>query len=187
MKWGVYPGSFNPPTRGHLAIMAAVIDQHELGRLDVVLSQVALAKETVERPTLLDRVGVLQRSVSHIPEISVVVTDRQLLVDIARGYHVLVMGADKWVQIQDPVFYNNSPTERDAAMAALPTLAIAPREGLDIPVGSMLELPGWVAEVSSTEARAGNIDAMTPAAQRFDADTGAWTDPDRYDQHQADM
>ena len=63
------------------------------------------------------------------PWIGVAVTDDLHLADIAQGYDVLVLGADKWVQVLDPSFYD-SPTARDAAVRRLPRLAVAPRDGL---------------------------------------------------------
>ena len=39
MKRGVYPGSFNPPTVGHVAIVEAAIRLHDLDRIDLVVSE----------------------------------------------------------------------------------------------------------------------------------------------------
>ena len=36
--------------------------------------------------------------------------------------------------------------------------------------------------VSSSEARAGSTEWMAPAARAFDRRTGAWSDPDRYEE-----
>ncbi|WP_419919708.1 hypothetical protein [Candidatus Poriferisocius sp.] len=47
---GVYPGSFNPPTIGHLAIARAAPAQQGLDRVDLAVSRVALGKELVARP-----------------------------------------------------------------------------------------------------------------------------------------
>ena len=49
------------------------------------------------------------------------------------------MGADKWQQIQDPVFYDNNPQLRDSVLSTLPKVAVAPREPFETP--SELELP----------------------------------------------
>ena len=35
------------------------------------------------------------------------VTDAQLIVDIARDYDVVVMGADKWAQVRDAAWYGD--------------------------------------------------------------------------------
>ncbi len=176
---GVYPGSFNPPTVAHLAIAEAARSAHDLDRLVLSISRSALAKEHVEHPPFDDRVAVLEASVAHLEWLEVAVTDDQLLADIADGYDVLVVGADKWRQIQDPVWYDDDPVARDAALARLPTIAVVPREGIDVPPELVLHVPGGAADgVSSTRARAGELDLMTPAARAHARRTGAWL-PDR--------
>lgn len=179
-RFGVYPGSFNPPTVGHLAIAVAARDQRGLERVDLAVSRVALGKEQVERPRFEDRIAVIEASVAEIDGLEVVVTDHQLLVDIAQGYNVLVMGADKWAQVQDPAFYGNSVEARDRAVEALLELelAIAPRPPFAVPSGAELDIASEVVEVSSSGARQGRLEWMTPAARAYDDATGAWSDPD---------
>ncbi len=186
MRSGVYPGSFNPPTTAHLAIAEAALTQRSLDRVDLVVSRIALAKEEIERPRLDDRVEVLRASVSALTWARVVVTDDQLLVDIAAAYDVVIMGADKWEQVNDPAFYGGSLAERDAALARLPELAIAARPPLDPPEAHRLIVDGGIGRVSSTAARAGASRHMTAAAAEFDRVTGAWSDPERYDRWVAD-
>ena len=178
---GVFPGSFNPPTTAHLAISEAVLAQHCLEVLVWSVSRVALAKEDVQRPRLADRITVLERVAADCDWLEISVTEAQLLSEIAAGFDVIVMGADKWQQIHDPVFYGNDPTHRDASLAALPTVAIAARPPHQCPAELLLNLPGWVGTVSSTQARSTDPALMAPEAARFDAETGAWTDPARYE------
>lgn len=184
MTVGCYPGSFNPLTVAHLAIASAARHACRLDRLDLVLSQVALGKEDVERARWKDRLTVLQRAAASRPWLRAVVTDQQLLVDIAAGYEVLVLGADKWAQVQDPGFYDGSVQARDAAIAGLPALAIARREGaqVTVPAGAtVLVLPAMIEKVSSTAVRAGSHQWMASEAAEFAAETGAWLDPLRYE------
>ena len=178
---GVFPGSFNPPTTAHLAISEAVVVQHRLDVLVWSVSRVALAKEDVQRPRLADRIAVLESVAAGLDWLEISVTDVQLLSEIGAGFDVIVMGADKWQQIHDPVFYGNDPARRDASIAALPTVAIAARPPHDCPAKLVLDLPDWVGAVSSTQARTTDPALMTPEAARFDAETGAWTDPARYE------
>lgn len=178
---GVFPGSFNPPTAAHLAISEAVLRQHRLDVLVWSVSRVALAKEHVQRPRLADRIAVLEDIAAPIDWLKISVTDAQLLSEIAAGFDVIVMGADKWQQIHDAVFYGNDPARRDASVAALPTVAIAARPPHDCPAELVLDLPDWVGTVSSTQARTADPALMAPEAARFDAETGAWTDPARYE------
>ena len=84
------------------------------------------------------------------------VTEQRLLVDIARGYDVLIMGADKWAQVNDPHYYDDDPAHRDAAIAALPELAIAPRPPLAVPERWRLDVADEHAAVSSSAVRAGH-------------------------------
>jgi hypothetical protein len=176
---GAFPGSFNPLTAGHLAVADAARRDCRLDRLDLIVSRLALAKETVERPRLEDRVAVLRAAASSRPWLGVVVTDAQLIADVATGYDVVVMGADKWVQVVDPAFYGGSMEARDAAVARLPTVAIAPRRPFDLPDGIVaLDVSH---DASSTAVRQGRTDWMAAEAAAFDARTGAWSDAERYD------
>lgn len=177
---GVYPGTFNPPTPAHLEIAAAARRRHRLQRVDLAVSRISLGKEDLERPLLEHRVAVLEADVAEVDWLAVVVTDARLIVEIARGYDVVIMGADKWAQVRDASWYR-SPADRDRALAELPVLAIAPRPPYTVPVEHLLDVPPDLTEVSSTAARDGRRDLMTPAAARFDEQTGAWTDPARYE------
>ena len=179
-RLGVYPGSFNPPTIGHLAIAQAAMDQRSLERVDLAVSRVPLGKELAVVPAFDDRISVLEASVADIDGVEVVVTELQLLVDIAQGYDVVVMGADKWAQVQDPVFYGDSVEARDRAVEGLLVLelAIAPRPPFEAPTGAELDISSEMAVVSSSGARQGRLEWMTPAARAFDDATGAWSDPD---------
>ncbi len=193
----VYPGSFNPPTKAHLAIAELAIAQLRLTSVTFALSRVALAKESVERPVLDHRVSVVRQSVAHLNTaevtVEVMVTDHQLLVDIADGFDVLIMGADKWEQIHDVVFYDGDPIRRDDAIARLPDVALVPRPPTHVgrPGAQLLNLDSpteqMIDGVSSSLARDGNHEIMTPEAQAFDEATGAWTDPQRYEAYLAKL
>jgi hypothetical protein len=99
------------------------------------------------------------------PWLGVVVTEQLHLADIAQDYDVLVLGADKWMQVLDVAFYG-SEKERDAAVARLPRLAVAPRHDFPVPDNCILlevDLP----HVSSTAARSGQSDLVLPEALPF--------------------
>lgn len=180
---GCYPGSFNPPTVAHLAVAEAAVRQGRLVRLDLVISRVALGKEDLSVPTLDDRVGVLEQIAAGRPWLGVAVTDARLIVEIARGYDAVVMGADKWRQVIDPVWYPDGETGRDRAVADLPRVLVAARGG-DHPSGvELLELDGDHHDISASAIRRGDAGTdgwLLPEAATFDAETGAWTDPGRY-------
>lgn len=181
-----YPGSFNPLTVAHLAVAEAAVAAFGLDRIDLAVSRVALVKGAVERPRLADRVHVLDQAAASRSWLGVAVRDEQLIVDLARGYDVVVMGADKWAQVNDPVFYGGSDAARDAAIAALPRVAVVDRPPLTAPPELRLDVHPDHQLVSSSDVRAGRHEWMAAEAATFDAATGAWTDPERYDAWLAD-
>lgn len=150
---GCYPGSFDPPTIGHLAVARAALDHCGLHRLDVVLSDDPLGKPTAS--PLDDRLARLEAAVAGIDGLAVRRSASRLLVDVCEGYDLLVVGADKWAQIQDPAWYG-SERARDDALARLPQVVVAPRAGTPVPAGvTVLPVDPAVHNVSSSEVRAG--------------------------------
>ena len=187
MRVGVYPGTFNPPTVAHLAVARAARDQRRLDRVVLVLSVRPIDKEHVDVPSFADRLAVVRAVAADEGEwLDVAVTEHRLLVDIARGHDVLVMGADKWHQVIDPRYYGDDHAARDAAVAALPELAIAPRAGLVVPAHHLLDLDAGHDAVSSSAVRDGAHAWMCAAAADFDRRTGAWSDPERYARERRD-
>jgi len=160
---GAYPGTFDPPTIAHLAIAAAARAQCALERVDLVLNRDPLGKSGMR--SLETRIEMLEAVAAARPWLHVVVTEKVHVVDIAAGYDVLILGADKWEQVLDVSFYE-SDTARDNAVARLPTLAVAPRLGLELP-DRCVRLEVEFSEVSSTAARAGRLDYIAPEARPF--------------------
>jgi nicotinic acid mononucleotide adenylyltransferase len=144
-------------TVAHLAIADAARTQCRLDRLDLAVSRVALVKEEGHHHSLEDRVAALEALRRGRPWLGVTVTDKQLLADIAEGYDVVVMGADKWAQIHDPAFYGGAETARDEALARLPEVVVARRPPAPVPDKGavVLHLPADLSEVSSTAVRDG--------------------------------
>lgn len=159
MRRAVFPGSFDPLTVGHLAVADAAREQVELERVDLVISATPLGKEVAAQAPVEERLEAIHLAASSRPWLAGAVTEHQLLVDIAQGYDVLIVGADKASQLLDPVFYGGSEVERDLAVSRLPRLAVAPRLGGFVPDDAIvLELPEWVAGVSSTAVRSGRVE-----------------------------
>ncbi len=139
----VFPGSFNPPTLAHLAMLRSARDlaeRHDGGhwRVYIALSKQIIDKETVERMTLLDRVGLLEGVLAgYVRHAGIVLFNRGLYVEQAQGIRAafpqvqrlsFLVGFDKILQILDPRYY----TERDTALRelfALARLLVAPRGG----------------------------------------------------------
>jgi hypothetical protein len=158
---GVYPGSFDPLTVAHLAIADAARHQCGLDRLDLVVSHVALAKEDRRQTSPADRLARIERATPDRPWLSARDTGAQLLADIADGYDLLVVGADKWHQLHDPRFYGGSEVAMQAALDRLPPVAVAPRAGVRLPVDprvTILDVDPAHHEVSSTGVRAGRLE-----------------------------
>jgi len=153
---GVFPGSFDPPTVAHLAVAEAAWVQCALDRLDLVVSRVALGKDHAVQAPLEDRVAALERLAAGRPWLGVAVTDHRLLADVAAGYDVLVVGADKWEQLHDPAWYEGSVGARDEALTRLPRVVVAPRAGFPTPEGvTVLDVDRAHHHVSSTAVREG--------------------------------
>jgi len=150
----VYPGSFDPLTIAHVAVAQAALEQAGVTRVDLAVSEVTLGKGHLSG-TVRRRVDRLERFVADRSGLAVVVVSDRLIVDIARGYDVVVMGADKWSQVNDPAWYGGDTRARDAALSGLPRVAVAPRTGHVVPDELRLELPADLAQVSSSAVRAG--------------------------------
>jgi hypothetical protein len=129
--------------------------------VDLVISRWALGKEHLDEPSVTRRLAVLERVCATRPWLGAVVTERRLIAEVAAGYDAVVLGADKWRQVIDPAWYGDDPTSpaavaaRDAAVAALPRVLVAPRGG-DRPSGvELLCTDAAHHHVSSSAVRAG--------------------------------
>ena len=115
------------------------------------------------------------------PWLAVRVTDAKLLADVAQGYDILVVGADKWAQLLDPAWYGGSDAARDDALTRLPRVVVAPRAPWPVPPErALVGVEPVHLAVSATGARGDQRHWMAAEAADFDARTGAWTDPARY-------
>jgi phosphopantetheine adenylyltransferase len=172
---GVYPGSFDPPTIAHLGIAVMARRVANLARIDLVISEEALAKEEADHAPFDLRVAVIEASIGHLPWLGLQVTRKQLIVDIAQGYDAVLMGADKFHQIREVRFYADEAA-RDAAMAALPQVVGPNRPGAPpLPESAVvLELPPKLQQVSSSDARTARPEWMTPPARKTAEVHGIW-------------
>lgn len=164
-RHGVFPGSFDPLTVAHVAIADAARDQCGLDVLDLVVSHVALAKEDRHQAPVTERLASIDAATSDRPWLRGRATEHQLLADIASGYDLLVVGADKWHQLHDLRFYGGSPAVMRAALDRLPPVAVAPRTGVALPdgnVATVLAVDPTHHHVSSTAVRDGRLDWRFP-------------------------
>jgi len=135
----VFPGSFNPPTIAHIALLKQAQQfarQHEPMSLYAAFSKHTVDKEAVERPLLLDRIMLLDLVLRRrLPHTGIILFNRGLYVEEAEAIRrsfprvkriLFLLGFDKIVQILDPRYYQ----DRDAALVELFHLAellVAPR------------------------------------------------------------
>jgi nicotinic acid mononucleotide adenylyltransferase len=143
----------------HVAIAEAAVRHCELDRLDLAVSRVPLGKDHAAQTPVDERVSTLRRLAAGRPWLRATVTDARLLADVAAGYDVLVVGADKWAQLHDPAWYGGSAQARDDALARLPRVVVAPRAGFPLPEEvEVLDTDPSHHGVSSTAVRAGRED-----------------------------
>ena len=160
---GVFPGSFNPLTVAHLEIARRARDNHDLDEVHLVVSEVALDKSTPPGPPFDERIRLLNADAAEFDWLLIKTTTAKLIVTIATGYDMVIMGADKWRQVND-VRYYGSASERDDALDRLPQVVVAPRTGDEVPDDLRLETSAEIHDVSSTQARNGDRSLMAPHA-----------------------
>ncbi len=134
-RLGLLPGSFNPPTRAHLALAIAALAAGEADAALLTLSTHTVEKERIVGAMLEDRLLLLDLLRRAEPRLGVLLVNRGLYVEqaeLARSRFsgvsrvVFLVGFDKIVQIFDPRYYD----ERDAQLDRLFGLAeiiVAPR------------------------------------------------------------
>jgi len=143
------------------------MEAHDLDEVHLAVSRVALDKPTPPGPRFDERIAILKADAKRHDWLHVSTTDDQLIAEIARGFDAVIMGADKWSQVNDPIYYDNA-SARDAAVASLPTVIVAERAGIRVRAvdATVLRVPRELHDVSSTAARLGNRTLMAPEAQR---------------------
>src|SRR5262249_30234355 len=136
-------------------------------RLDLALSTIALGKEYLDRDSVERRAAEIRAATRDRPWLGVVVTDSQLIAEIAAGYDVVVMGADKWAQVHDPRWYGDDPAARDAALASIPAALVMPRLCFDVPGAVILDIDPAIGVVYSPRTGAGEPHHVAAAAPRW--------------------
>lgn len=162
---GAFPGSFNPLTIAHLELARVARKEHDLAEVHLIVSEVALDKPSPPGPPFDDRIALLEADAAAFDWLVVETTSDTLIVDIAAGYDVVIMGADKWHQVNDARYYG-STTARDEAVARLPNVVVAPRSGATVPQELRLDTSEEIRTISSTQARSGDRAVMAPEAAK---------------------
>ncbi|MGC8465453.1 MAG: hypothetical protein ACP5O0_05935 [Acidimicrobiales bacterium] len=156
MTVAVFPGSFNPPTLAHRAIVDSVLSSKRIDRVDLTLSHDALNKPRHTQASLGTRCDLLVQVFDDEPRCRIVLTSERLLADIARDYDYLVLGADKALQLHDPIYYSSLEEMRDK-LARLPELIVFDRDQYQtMNSDTHWSLPESLRLASSTKVRAGS-------------------------------
>jgi hypothetical protein len=164
MRRGIFPGSFNPLTVAHLAIAEAAVEAHQLRQLDFAVSRAVPGDGPARERELQRRLEALDRAAETRSWMNPTIMDRAWFGDLAESYDVVVMGADKWAQINDPAYYGSSSEARDDAVDQLPTPAVVARGAVSAPSEYELEIPAGLSAVSSSAVRAGRTEWLAPEA-----------------------
>ena len=186
LRRGVYPGSFNPATVAHLAVAEAALEQCGLATVELVISVDPLGKDAAGQLALDRRLAALHTAAATRAWLDVRTTTARLLVDIAHGADVLVVGADKWAQLVDPAWYG-SVDERDVVLRRLPLVAVAPRPPHPLPDPDpgrvvLLDVHPDHHHISATAVREGRHDWVLPEAAHLVApNPDHAADPDNLD------
>lgn len=166
---GVYPGTFDPATVAHVHLAEQAIAQLGLCRLDFAISTVTLGKDDDSLSPIEVRLDQLRTLTAGRDDLAVTASPKSLLADLAEGYDVVVVGADKWHQLLDPEWYGGIAA-RNAAMSRLPTVAVAPRPPWTTPDNdpSAAPPPDITVVVLDTDPRHHPVSATAVRAGRDD-------------------
>jgi nicotinamide-nucleotide adenylyltransferase len=150
----VFPGSFNPPTLAHVALLKQAWQfarVHGSMHIYAALSTHITDKESVQRPLLLDRINLLETVLrKHVRHTGIMLFNRGLYVEQAEAVYkafsqvsklFFLIGIDKIVQVFDPRYYK----DRDVSLKELFGMAeflVAPRgkAGADA-ISTLLDRP----------------------------------------------
>ncbi|MBQ5368474.1 MAG: hypothetical protein IIU43_13455 [Thermoguttaceae bacterium] len=113
----LYPGSFNPPHRGHLAI-ARIAAEKLHGAVELEISARNVDKPPVDALELARRLAALERA---LPDAPVWISNAPRYVEKAQifPHAAFVMGTDTVLRLADPKYESNSIQKRDEALASL--------------------------------------------------------------------
>ncbi|MBQ3821665.1 MAG: hypothetical protein II807_01265, partial [Thermoguttaceae bacterium] len=113
----LYPGSFNPPHRGHLAI-ARIAAEKLHGAVELEISARNVDKPPIDALELARRLAALERALPNAP---VWISNAPRYVEKAQifPHTAFVMGTDTVLRLADPKYESNSIQKRDEALASL--------------------------------------------------------------------
>ncbi len=118
---GIFPASFNPPTKAHLALIREAKKQTHLDEVLVLLDLQAMDKKLIGA-TWKDRIAMLKILFRNDPTISIGLSNRGLFLDkmepLRRLYpspaeFTFIVGFDTLIRILDKKYYKNRKRSLD--------------------------------------------------------------------------
>ena len=135
-RLGIFPASFNPPTRAHLALIRKARRRGPLDEVLVLLDAQAMDKKIIGAD-LEDRAIMLKRLFQKDPKISIGISNRGLFVDkmlpLRSMYpsslsFIFIVGFDTILRVMDKRYYSNRNKSLDK-LFALCDFLVANRDG----------------------------------------------------------
>jgi len=114
-RLGVFPASFNPPTRGHLALIRKARQRVNLDEILILLDAQAMDKRIIGAG-LEDRVVMLKRLFQRDPLVSIGISNRGLFVEKLKPLRTLypapiaftfIVGFDTILRVMDRRYYSD--------------------------------------------------------------------------------
>jgi nicotinate (nicotinamide) nucleotide adenylyltransferase len=135
-RLGIFPASFNPPTRAHLALIRKASRGGHLDEVLVLLDAQAMDKKIIGAD-LEDRVIMLKTLFQKDPKVSIGISNRGLFVEkmlpLRRMYpsslsFIFIVGFDTILRVMDKRYYSNRDETLDM-LFGLCEFLVANRDG----------------------------------------------------------
>jgi nicotinamide-nucleotide amidase len=130
-RLGIFPASFNPPTRAHLALIKEAKKQGHLDEILILLDIQAMDKAPVGA-AVEDRLAMLRKAFGRDPKVSIGLSNRGLFLEKIkplRTYYPapisfsFIVGFDTILRVMDKKYYQNRSRSLDALFGQCQFLA----------------------------------------------------------------
>ena len=120
-RLGIFPASFNPPTKAHVALIREARKKYDLDEVLVLLDLQAMDKRIVGAPPEL-RIEMLQITFRRDPKISIGLSNRGLFLEKIKPLRKLfpslvtiyfIVGFDTVLRVMDKKYYRNRKRSLD--------------------------------------------------------------------------
>jgi nicotinate (nicotinamide) nucleotide adenylyltransferase len=120
-RLGIFPASFNPPTKAHVALIREAAKRFKLDEILILLELQAMDKRIVGAP-LCDRLVMLKLLFERYARMSIGLSNRGLFVEKREPLrslfpmpicYVFIVGLDTMLRVMDRKYYDDGPEELD--------------------------------------------------------------------------